>query len=108
MLCDGRLRDFDELAAYTSAFYCKGETTRAGVDIVQPFVWNVPVVVDGVTVVPGDYVYADKSGAVIVPAAVATQVMTAARKIVQDDRRFLEEIRDEKPDDIRAGGSREK
>ena len=53
VLTDGRLRDFDELARYDFAAYCSGEATRWGGDRVTPFQANVPVVLDGVGVVPG-------------------------------------------------------
>ena len=53
VLTDGRLRDFDELARYDFAAYCSGEATRWGGDRVTPFQANVPVVLDGVGVLPG-------------------------------------------------------
>ena len=67
VLTDGRLRDFDELAGYDFAAYCSGEATRWGGDSVTPFQANVPVVVKGVGVMPGAYVFADSSGAVVIP-----------------------------------------
>jgi len=68
MLTDGRLRDFDELAPYDFAAYCSGEATRRGGDRVTPFQANVPIVLDGVAVLPGEYVLADSPGAVVIPA----------------------------------------
>ena len=66
VLTDGRLRDFDELARYDFAAYCSGEATRWGGDHVTPFQANVPVVLDRVAVMPGHYVFADSSGAVVI------------------------------------------
>jgi 4-hydroxy-4-methyl-2-oxoglutarate aldolase len=65
VLTDGRLRDFDELARYDFASYCSGEATRWGGEEVTPFQINVPVVLRGVGVVPGNFVFADSSGAVV-------------------------------------------
>ena len=56
VLTDGRLRDFDELARYDFAAYCSGEATRWGGDQVTPFQANVPVVLQGVGVMPGQLV----------------------------------------------------
>src|ERR671914_2079939 len=67
VLTDGRLRDFDELATYDFASYCSGEATKWGGDEVTPFQANVPVVLSGVGVMPGQYVFADSSGAVVIP-----------------------------------------
>ena len=66
VLADGRLRDFDDLAGYAFVTYCRGETVRqggnghagrgrrAGGD-------------RGRGVLPGDWIYAYATGAVVVP-----------------------------------------
>lgn len=100
ILADGRLRDFHELAGYGFATWCSGEATRWGGDIVTPFEANRPVVVHGVGIHPGDYIYADSSGAVAIPAAQITSVIAEARRIVQDDAGFIESIRNEDPTDL--------
>src|SRR5918999_4809301 len=92
VLTDGRLRDFDELARYDFATYCSGEATRCGGDRVTPFQANVPVVIRGVGVMPGQYVYADTSGAVVIPDGQLDEVLAEARKIEVEDERFRAEI----------------
>ena len=100
VLADGRLRDFDELSRYRFAAYCKGETTRWGGDTVTPFQANVPVVVDGVGIMPGQYVYADTAGAVIIPADEVGRVVEEAAQISRDDVSFFEQIKAEDPNRI--------
>jgi 4-hydroxy-4-methyl-2-oxoglutarate aldolase len=95
VLTDGRLRDFDELAGYGFAAYCSGETTRWGGDEVTPFQANVPVVVRGVGVIPGQYVFADSSGAVVIPEAQIHEVLAGARRVEADDAGFREQIAQE-------------
>ena len=92
VLTDGRLRDFDELAGYDFAAYCAGEATRWGGDEVTPFQANVPVVLKGVGVIPGQYVFADSSGAVVIPASHLDRVLAEARSIEADDARSRAEI----------------
>jgi 4-hydroxy-4-methyl-2-oxoglutarate aldolase len=92
VLTDGRLRDFDELAGYDFAGYCSGEATRWGGDHVTPFQANVPVVLDRVGVMPGQHVYADSSGAVVIPERQLEDVLAEARRIVVDDERFRADI----------------
>jgi 4-hydroxy-4-methyl-2-oxoglutarate aldolase len=92
VLTDGRLRDFDELAGYDFASYCSGEATRWGGDSVTPFLANVPVVVGGVGVVPGQYVFADASGAVVIPDPEIDEVIEGARKVEAEDASFRREI----------------
>ncbi|HEX3561841.1 MAG TPA: RraA family protein [Solirubrobacterales bacterium] len=95
VITDGRLRDFDELAGYDFAAYCSGETTRWGGGEVTPFQANVPVVVSRVGVTPGDYVFADSSGAVVIPAGQLDDVIAGARAVESEDSRFREEIEQE-------------
>ena len=96
LLTDGRLRDFDELAAYDFAAYCSGEATKWGGGEVTPFQANVPVVLSGVGVLPGSYVFADSSGAVVIPAAQIEEVVAGAREIEAEDDAYREEIRRER------------
>jgi 4-hydroxy-4-methyl-2-oxoglutarate aldolase len=97
MLSDGRLRDFDELARYDFAAYCSGEATRWGGDSVTPFQANVPVVVDRVGVNPGSYVFADSSGAIVIPERQIEEVLAEARKVVDADAASREAISRERP-----------
>ena len=84
--------DFDELARYDLAAYCSGETTRWGGDSVTPFQANVPVVLDRVAVLPGSYVFADSSGAVVIPEGEIEEVLAEARTVEAADAASREEI----------------
>jgi regulator of RNase E activity RraA len=108
ILTDGRIRDFDQLREFDFAAYCRGEAVRWGGDTIMPFLVNVPVSVGGVTVVPGDYVYADGSGAAVVPAAALRSVLEEAIGIEEADARSIERIRGEDPHQVvEHGGSEE-
>jgi 4-hydroxy-4-methyl-2-oxoglutarate aldolase len=92
LLTDGRLRDFDELAGYDFAAYCSGEATRWGGDRVTPFQANVPVVLAGVGVMEGSYVFADSSGAVVIPDHQIEEVLAEARRVEAEDADSRERI----------------
>ena len=96
LLTDGRLRDFDELTRYEFATYCSGQATRWGGDQITPFQANVPVVVGGVGVMPGQFVYADASGAVVVPEDEVDEVLTEADRVKAQDEDFRNQISGEK------------
>lgn len=98
VLCDGRLRDFTQLADYDVATWCRGEATRWGGDTVMPYAAGELVEIAGVCVVPGDYVYVDASGGVVIPAADVQQVFDEAVRVEAEDARSAEAIRDERPD----------
>ena len=84
--------DFDELARYDFAAYCSGEATRWGGDSFAPFKPNVPVVLQGVGVVPGQYVFADSSGAVLIPDGHIDEVLAEARKVEATDAASRDQI----------------
>ena len=107
VLTDGRLRDFDELAGYGFASYCSGEATQAGGGEVTPFQANVPVVLDGVGVMPGQYVFADSSGGVVIPEAELDAVLAEARRVQEEDRNFRQQIaRERQPLEQQGGAAR--
>ncbi|WP_432073481.1 RraA family protein [Streptomyces wuyuanensis] len=95
ILTDGRLRDFSQLSECGFAVYCGGEAVRWGGDTITPFEANRPVLVSGVAVRPGDYVFADSSGAAVIPAAEVLQILEEADRVVMDEAEFAEESRKE-------------
>lgn len=99
VMADGRLRDFETLAGFDFATYCRGEATKWGGGVVTPFQANIPVVVDGVGIRPGDYIHADSSGAVVIPAGQLEEVLEGAVAVVAEDAGYLEAIKNETPGD---------
>jgi 4-hydroxy-4-methyl-2-oxoglutarate aldolase len=98
VLADGRLRDFSQLAAFDFVTFCKGETTLWGGGEVTPFEADSPVVFDRVLIFPGDFIFADSSGAVVIPAADVHEVLAMARAVVKEDADAVQKI-------SRRGGS---
>ena len=107
LLTDGRIRDFHELASYSPVFYCAGEAVAAGSRALMPIAVNVPVSLSGAAIMPGDYIYADAAGAVVIPAIQLDRALDLAREIDAQDQAFLESIPNENPDTVRRLGSDE-
>lgn len=99
VLADGRLRDFGELAGYEFAAYCRGEATRWGGDAITPYQANVPVVISGVGIHPDDYIFADSSGAVVIPSGQLAAVVDEAARVNDEDLAAIEIIAQESPFD---------
>ncbi|MFL0388156.1 RraA family protein [Curtobacterium sp. MCLR17_007] len=85
VLTDGRLRDFGELADEPYAAWCSAEAIAWGGGDVTPYQTNVPVVIGGVGVHPGQYVFCDASGAVFIPESDIDRVLEDAHQIRRDD-----------------------
>ena len=93
VVSDARLRDFAEVVDLGIAAREGGETVRQGGDTILPFAANVPVAVGGVTVVPGDWVYADASGAVVIPPGDLEDVLQEAARIEERDAQIVARMR---------------
>ena len=85
LVADARLRDFDEVVELGIGAWCRGETVRQGGEAIMPFAANVPVGLCGVTVFPGDWVYADASGAVVIPPGDVREILEEAARIEERD-----------------------
>jgi 4-hydroxy-4-methyl-2-oxoglutarate aldolase len=107
LITDGRLRDFRELAGYEPVSYCRGETLRAGTGDLMPVSANEPVNLGGAAVLPGDYIFADAAGTVIIPSRLLDDAFDMAHNIETQDLEFIEAIRNEDPEEIRRSGSSE-
>lgn len=80
IVVDGYLRDTPKLDALRVPLWSRGGTPHyASQDELFPWGYNVPIACGGVLVLPSDIVVADDDGAVVVPARLAEQVVSAAR-----------------------------
>jgi regulator of RNase E activity RraA len=95
VVTDARLRDFAEVVGLGIAAWAGGETVRQGGETIMPFAADVPVGIGGVTVFPGDWIYADASGAVVIPPADLRAVLEEATSIEERDARIVARMRDE-------------
>ncbi len=105
VLCDGRLRDFEDLAGYDAAFYCTGEATRAGGNMIQPYLSNTAVSLQGTTVTPGDWVFADPTGAVVIPEGALEEAVSGALALLQMASKARQFIKTEDPQKVMTDGS---
>ncbi len=95
ILTDARLRDFDEVDELGIAAWCGGETTLADRREAMPFSAGVPVSLESVTVIPGDWIYADAGGAVVIPAAARDEIIAAAVEREREDAAEVQRIAEE-------------
>ena len=107
LITDGRLRDFRELAGYEPVFYCRGEMYARGQRPDARFCECQPVNLGGAAVLPGDYIFADAAGTVIIPSRLLDDAFDMAHNIETQDFEFIEAIRNEDLEEIRRSGSSE-
>jgi regulator of RNase E activity RraA len=81
-LVDGFARDINFLLAMGFQTWCRGFTPRDIVGHWLPRATNVPIRIGDVTLSPGDFLVADRDGAVCVPAAQAEKIAEAAEAAI--------------------------
>jgi regulator of RNase E activity RraA len=81
IVADGPVRDIDEARAYDLPVYSRGLTARTARGRIVEDATNVDVRIGESTVAAGDFVLADNSAVVFVPAASIAAVLDAAEEI---------------------------
>ncbi len=87
VVTNGGLRDIDEVRRLGLHYFGPGLVPSHG----QPRLLeaNVPVVIDGVAVQPGDLLHGDVNGLTLVPLAIAGQVAEAAAAVREDEAELM-------------------
>jgi 4-hydroxy-4-methyl-2-oxoglutarate aldolase len=68
-------------------FFASGVHVSHGYAHLEDF--NLPVVVFGMLVRPGDLIHADRHGAVVIPRIIARQVIEAAKDVERQERLMI-------------------
>jgi 4-hydroxy-4-methyl-2-oxoglutarate aldolase len=89
----GAIRDRDEAGGYGMGVWALAETPRASGDLLQVIEAGDILCFGGVTVCPGDWVYADEAGLVVIPPADVDEVLREARAIEAADAEAVRAIR---------------
>jgi len=81
VVIDGCIRDYPKAQHLGLGLWLRGVTPNYhNQTAIFPFAVNVPVACGGVLVLPGDLIVADDDGAVVVPAALAAELLQAASR----------------------------
>lgn len=79
VVIDGCIRDYPNVKDLDLPIWVRGVTPNYHVQTnIMPFAVNVPVACGNVTVIPGDIIVADDDGVVVVPVAMADDVIEKA------------------------------
>ncbi|MBI2190439.1 MAG: RraA family protein [Planctomycetes bacterium] len=90
-ITNGAIRDIEGVRAVPLACWGAGLSPMHGrmrwLDV------NSPVVIDGMTVQPGDFIHADVNGAIVIPARAADQVYDMAKSVREKEQAFFAKLR---------------
>ena len=92
--CDRRgARDYNEITELGFPVFCRGLIPYDSQGRMDGKERNIPVVCGGIRVCPGDLVYADVDGVIVVPGKIAPEVIEKAWQKVQGENTVREELR---------------
>lgn len=95
-IVDGAIRDVDEIRDLDFPVWYRSTVPRPSPTLVhdrtEPVRVNVPVIVDGQVIAPGDIVVADENGIAVVPAASAEEVLAGTQRQIEKERVIREKI----------------
>jgi regulator of RNase E activity RraA len=97
VVIDGACRDIDESRELGLPLYGRTAVPVTARGRVIEYDWNLPVLVAGVLVAPGDLVIADGSGVVVVRKEEAADVVSTAEQILSREKRMAEDVRAGRP-----------
>src|SRR5262245_37982305 len=87
VITNGSVRDLDQLAA---GFFVLAGSVGPSHAHVHPVEVGVPVTVAGMRVHPGDWIHADRHGAVVVPEDALARLAAAAEAVARRERVLIE------------------
>lgn len=90
---DGGLRDSPEIAGLDLPVYCGGPAAPLNLVLHHAVDLNVPIGCGGVPVFPGDVVFGDAEGVVVIPTHLAAEVARDAAEQEQLEAFVLEEVK---------------
>lgn len=93
VVCDGGIRDYGEIVELNFPVFSAGLSPYDSLGRMDGKERNVPVVCGGVKVVPGDLVFADMDGVVVVPQGIVDEVVSKAWEKVRGEGTVREELR---------------
>lgn len=103
VIMEGPARDVDEYEEIGFPVFSRYTTPRTARGRVWEQAFDVPVQVGDTTVQPGDYVIADGSGVVFVPAARIEEVLKIAESIAEKERLMTQDVLAGKPVSVVMG-----
>lgn len=89
---DGAVRDVESVVELGFPLFAAGITPAAGTGDRLGEV-GISVSCGGVVVNPGDFIYGDRLGVVVVPPGMAPEALERSREIVEKEERMLSELR---------------
>jgi 4-hydroxy-4-methyl-2-oxoglutarate aldolase len=97
VIVDGMCRDIDEANEFDFSVFGLGAVPATARGRVMEIACQEPIVIRGIRVNPGDWVLADSTGVVFVPAQRIQEVIESADALAARERQMLQRVEDGEP-----------
>ena len=87
VLLDAYARDIKQLKAMNFPLFYRGKNPKTSKGRCEINECQIPVIMDGVTINPGDYIFGDCDGVVIIPKDLIEEVLDRAFALIKDEDR---------------------
>jgi regulator of RNase E activity RraA len=93
VIIDGGARDYNEIMELGFPVFCKGLSPYDSLGRMDAKEYDVPIECGGIRVNPGDLIFGDIDGIVVVPQGIVDDVITKAWEKIQGESKVREELR---------------
>ncbi|TVQ27958.1 MAG: RraA family protein [Spirochaetaceae bacterium] len=93
-IVDGGVRDTRQVLSQQFPVWVRYRTSSAMMGRFRITGWGIPIAIGGVAIFPGDIVFADIDGALVVPRSLAYEVLTRAEEIVVGEEDIKQWVND--------------
>ena len=93
VVADGVVRDIDSIMEMGFTVFARGAVPTSARGRVMEEAYNVPVECGGIPIRPGDIVFADLSGVVVIPQERAAEVVEVAKRLYEREEEMFECLR---------------
>lgn len=93
-IVDGGVRDTDKVLEQDFPVFCKYRTSNGMLGRFRMIGWQQPVQIGGVYIYPGDVVFGDIDGVIVVPRELAYEVLLKAEHIKENEKAIKQMVLD--------------
>ena len=83
---DGGVRDTDKVLEQNFPVFCKYRTSNGMLGRFRMIAWQIPVMIGNVFIYPGDVIFGDIDGVIVVPRDLAYDVLVKAEYIKENEK----------------------
>jgi len=93
VLCDGYARDLKALHEMDFPLFYRGKDPKTSKGRCEINECQVPVIMDGVTINPGDYIFGDIDGIVVIPQKIVDEVFQRSLEIIEKENMVRDQLK---------------